>query len=132
MSVHAAIHDDCRDEMEALVRDTRGVESAAVISGDGFEVASVLRAGVSGEKLAAMASSLLALSEAVVSELRMSSCRNVIIESEHGVLVTMRIPVSDRELLMSVLCSNASTLGAVLFAARSTAQSLSLRIPPRA
>ena len=129
MSVHAAIQSDCREEMEALVRDNKGVESAAVISGDGFEVASVLRAGVSGEKLAAMASSLLALSEAVVNELRMSSCRNVIIESEQGVLVTMRIPATNRELLMSVLCNNASSLGAVLFAARACAQSLSLRIP---
>lgn len=121
--------DACREEIEALVGQTRGVESAAVITGDGFEVASVLRTGVAGEKLAAMASSLLALSEAVVQELRMKACRNVIIESDNGSVVTLRIPVPGRELLMSVLCSDAASLGAVLYATRAAAQSLGQRLP---
>jgi uncharacterized protein len=129
MSAHAAIAATCREEIEALVRQTRGVDSAAVISGDGFEVASVLCAGVAGEKLAAMASSLLALSEAVVQELRMRSCRNVIIETDAGSVVTMRIPATQRELLMSVLCSDVASLGAVLFATRAAAQTLGLRLP---
>jgi predicted regulator of Ras-like GTPase activity (Roadblock/LC7/MglB family) len=118
----------CREEVERLVTQTIGVDSAAVVSGDGFEIASMLRHGVAGEKLAAMASSLLALSEAVVRELRMQVCRNVIIESERGSVVTLRVPAARRELLISVLCSDAASLGSVLFAARGAAQALGRRL----
>ena len=123
-----AIGDACREELESLVSQTVGIESASVVSGDGFEIASVLRGDVAGDKLAAMASSLLALSEAVVQELRMKACRNVIIESEKGSVVTLRIPSADRELLITVLCSDAASLGSVLFAARGSARTLGLRL----
>ena len=128
MNAGSGLHALCENEIEALVRQTPGIDSAAVVSGDGFEIAARLKPGVSGEKFAAMASSLLALSEAVVQELRMHQCRNVIIQSDHGAVVTMRIPVGYRELLISVLCNDASSLGAVLFATRATAQSLGMRL----
>ncbi|NUO75363.1 roadblock/LC7 domain-containing protein [Lysobacter sp. 5GHs7-4] len=118
----------CRDMLEVLVSQTLGVDSAAVVTGDGFEVAAVLREGVAGERLAAMVSSLLALSEAVALELRMSGCRNVIVETETGAVVTLRVPVSGHELLMSVLCSDAASLGSVLYAARDTARALGQRL----
>lgn len=124
----AALHADCRDALEGLVSQTAGIDSAAVVTGDGFEVAAVLRAGVSADKLAAMVSSLLALSEAVAGELAMGRCRYVIVETESGSVVTLRIPVPERELLMSVLCGNAATLGGVLFAARDCAHALAARL----
>ena len=122
------LHSPCRDVLEALVTRTLGVDSAAVVTGDGFEVAAVLREGVAGERLAAMVSSLLALSEAVALELGMNGCRNVIVETEAGAVVTLRIPASGRELLMSVLCSDAASLGSVLYAARDTARTLGQRL----
>lgn len=128
MTADDTLRHACREEVEQLVAQTRGIESASVVSGDGFEIASVLRGDVAGDKLAAMASSLLALSEAVVRELRMQVCRNVIIESEQGSVVTLRVPMPQRELLMSVLCSDAASLGSVLFAARGAAQSLGTRL----
>jgi predicted regulator of Ras-like GTPase activity (Roadblock/LC7/MglB family) len=128
MTRDEAIRSACREELESLVSQTVGIESASVVSGDGFEIASVLRGDVAGDKLAAMASSLLALSEAVVQELRMKACRNVIIESEKGSVVTLRIPSADRELLITVLCSDAASLGSVLFAARGSARTLGLRL----
>ena len=122
----------CRQQIETLVQQTLGVVSASVVSGDGFEVASLLRDDISGDKLAAMASSLLALSEAVVQELRMNSCRNIIIESDRGHVVALRIPASEHELLLCVLCNDSASLGAVLFAARSTAQDIGLGLEQRA
>ena len=67
MSAHP-LQAACQDALDALVSQTAGVGSAAVVTSDGFEVASVLHADLSVEKLAAMTSSLLALSEAVASE----------------------------------------------------------------
>lgn len=114
----------CREHLEAMVHDTAGIESAAVVTGDGFELAAVLRHGLSGNKLAAMTSSLLALSEAVVEELKMRGCRNVIIEGESGTVVMIRVPAEGLDLLMSVLCRESAVLGSVLYAARTCASRL--------
>lgn len=114
----------CRQQLEHLVRDTIGIDSAAVVTGDGFELASVLRHDFSGNKLAAMTSSLLALSEAVVDELRMRGCRNVIIEGEGGTVVMIRVPATGIDLLMSVLCREDAVLGSVLYASRACAARL--------
>ena len=52
MSMHTDTNDlraTCRDLLEPLVAQTVGIDSAAVVTSDGFELASVLRAGVSAE-----------------------------------------------------------------------------------
>lgn len=120
----------CQAQIEAMVRDTAGIDSAAVVTGDGFEVAAVLRHDVSGNKLAAMSSSLLALSEAVVEELKMRGCRNVIIEGEAGTVVMIRVPAPGADLLMSVLCRETAVLGSVLYAARDCATRLATLLAP--
>ena len=128
MSGESGLHKVCEDEIEALVRHTPGIDSAAVVSGDGFEIAARLNGDVSGEKFAAMASSLLSLSEAVTQELRMRQCRNVIIQTDIGAVITMRVPVGYRELLISALCNDASSLGTVLLATRECARKLGQRL----
>lgn len=120
----------CREQLDAMVRETAGIESAAVVTGDGFELAAVLRHGVSGNKLAAMTSSLLALSEAVVEELKMRGCRNVIVEGEAGTVVMIRVPAEGNDLLMSVLCRENAVLGSVLYAARGCAVRLGALLAP--
>lgn len=120
----------CHGALETLVSQTPGVDNAAIVTGDGFEVASVMREHVSAEKLAAMVSSLLALSEAVTSEMGMKRCQYVIVDTESGALVTLRIPASSQDLLMCVLCGDGVTLGSVLYAARESARSLARRLLP--
>lgn len=120
----------CHGALETLVSQTPGVDTAAVVTGDGFEVASVLRDKISVEKLAAMVSSLLALSEAVASEMGMKRCQYVIVDTESGALVTLRIPTTSQDLLMCVLCGDGVSLGSVLYAARESARSLARRLLP--
>lgn len=120
----------CHGALETLVSQTPGVDNAAIVTGDGFEVASVMREHVSAEKLAAMVSSLLALSEAVTSEMGMKRCQYVIVDTESGALVTLRIPARSQDLLMCVLCGDGVTLGSVLYAARESARSLARRLLP--
>ena len=121
----------CTATLEQLVSQTPGIETAAIVTGDGFEVASVVRDDVSVEKLAAMVSSLLALSEAVTAELRMSRCRDVIIDTESGAVVTLRVPSHGHDLLMCVRCKQTVSLGTVLFAARDCVQGLARRLLPK-
>lgn len=120
----------CHGALDALVSQTPGVDTAAVVTGDGFEVASVLREQVSVEKLAAMVSSLLALSEAVTSEMGMDRCQYVIIDTESGALVTLRIPTGSQDLLMCALCGDSVSLGSVLYAVRESARALAKRLLP--
>lgn len=118
----------CQSTLDTLVSQTPGVDTAAVVTGDGFEVAAVLRDQISVEKLAAMVSSLLALSEAVTSEMGMKRCQYVIIDTEAGAVLTLRIPAKSKDLLMCVLCGDGVSLGSVLYAARESARSLAQRL----
>ncbi len=129
MSTHP-LHAACHAALDTLVSQTAGIDSAAVVTGDGFEVASVLREDLSVEKLAAMASSLLALSEAVASEMGMQRCQYVIVDTESGSVVTLRIPTRAHELLLCVLCGDGVSLGSVLYATRDSARALARRLLP--
>lgn len=120
----------CHGALETLVSQTPGVDTAAVVTGDGFEVASVLREHVSVEKLAAMVSSLLALSEAVTSEMGLKRCQYVIVDTESGALLTLRVPTRGQDLLMCVLCGDGVSLGSVLYAVRESARALARRLLP--
>jgi uncharacterized protein len=120
----------CQGTLETLVTQTPGVDTAAVVTGDGFEVASVLREHVSVEKLAAMVSSLLALSEAVTSEMGMQRCQYVIVDTESGALLTLRVPTRSQDLLMCALCGDGVSLGSVLYAVRESARALARRLLP--
>ena len=90
----------------------------------------MLRSGLSAEKLAAMSSSQLALSEAMASEMGMQRCQYVIVDTENGAVLTLRIPNRAHDLLMCVLCSDGVSLGSVLYAARDTARALARRLLP--
>ncbi len=120
----------CQGVVETLVSQTPGIDSAAIVTGDGFDVASVLRTGLSAEKLAAMSSSQLALSEAMASEMGMQRCQYVIVDTETGVVLTLRIPTRAHDLLMCVLCGDGVSLGSVLYAARDSARALARRLLP--
>jgi predicted regulator of Ras-like GTPase activity (Roadblock/LC7/MglB family) len=108
-----------------MVAGTTGIHSACLVTGDGFEIASVLRDGVSGERLAAMTSSVHALGAAVVSELQLTDCASVIIDGESGSVVVVRLPANGTEMMLAAICDNKATLGDVFFAAREQAKSIS-------
>lgn len=115
----------CIDALQQLVSGTNGIHSACLVTGDGFEIASVLKDDVSGERLAAMTSSVHALGAAVVNELRLTDCSSVIIDGESGSVVVIRLPSSEAEMMLAAICDKKATLGGVFFAAREHARSIS-------
>ena len=114
----------CVDALEQLIRGTSGVHSACLVTGDGFEIASVLKADVSGERLAAMTSSVHALGAAVVGELKLTDCASVIIDGESGSVVVVRLPSSDTEMILAAVCDKKATIGGIFLAAREQAKYL--------
>ena len=118
----------CREQLRLLLASADGADSAAIVSGDGFDVASQLHDNISPSRIAAMTSSLHALALAASSELAMGANRSVVVESELGTLVVLRVPSAQAELLLSVIARSSSVLGSVLFAARRCVDTIGQRM----
>ena len=98
---------------------------AALLTDDGFDVAR-LPGQTDGAKFASMASSMQALGDAVVRELHSGTNQYIIIASEKGYVVQLRVP--GHHMVLSALFDNDATVGSALSIARSFAQKMSERL----
>ena len=101
---------------------------ATVLTDDGFEVVSVPTHKADG-RLASMASSVQALSEAVARELEIGSAPYVIIASEAGHVIQLRVP--GQELVLAALFDADETLGKALSTSRLAAEKLAAALTSR-
>lgn len=113
---------------DAVLREMRELATslvyAVILTDDGFEVVHVpaARAGdaSSDGRLASMASSIQALSEAVARELGIGESRSVIIDSDNGHVVQLRVP--GQPLVLAALFDDDETLGKALSLSRRSAE----------
>ncbi len=91
----------CRGYLEKLLAQTSSISFACVGTADGRLFVSG-DAGNHAQRLAAMASSMLALSESFAKEALRSQCTHSTIVTHHGVIVTVRIPSRRRSYLLSM------------------------------
>ena len=110
--------------LQEFVDANSEVQLAVLTSGDGFEVAAHPRDLPAAQRLAAMSSSLQALSEAIVREAGLGRARNLIIESDGGTIVVLGIASASSWLSLAVVASGNETLGRLLWASRSCGASL--------
>jgi uncharacterized protein len=94
---------------------------ATLLTDDGFEVVSLPNHRADG-RLASMASSIQALSEAVAGELRIGDSQYVIIAAERGHVIQLRVP--GHQLVLAGLFDDDETLGKALSTSRSAAERL--------
>lgn len=99
----------------------RSLVYATLLTDDGFEVVS-LPAGRDDGRLASMASSIQALSDAVARELRIGASDYVIIASGSGHVIQRRVP--DRPIVLAALFDDEETLGKALSISRLAAEKL--------
>lgn len=96
---------------------------AALLTDDGFEVAS-LSGGVSdGSRMASMSSSVQALSDAVARELRIGLADYVVIASSEGHVIQRRVP--GQPIVLAALFDTYETLGKGLSITRGGAERMS-------
>ena len=107
--------------LQQLLSDCSGSVAALVVTDDGFVVAQVIKREMAVKSLAAITSSLMGLSESMVQETDQKACRNVIIESEEGNIVTLRI---NSTRVLTAIASRSASLGMLLSAAKSCAEEL--------
>jgi uncharacterized protein len=130
LRAHPELAVRCEVYLRRFIATTSGVNAALVVTSDGFEVASVLHSSLSPDKIAAMTSSMLALGEAVLGEANLNNCKNVVIESESGLIIMLSIGDPTKELLLSVITNGHAMLGQVLWAARACCERVRYSVTP--
>lgn len=106
------------EQLEKFGRDTPGITLAVLSSGDGFEVASYRAERATSAKIAAMGSSLQALSEAITREAKLHGARKLIIESDDGSVLSLGIADSKPVLSLVVVADKSASLGHLLWSAK--------------
>lgn len=108
-------------ELARLMETGCGIETAILTTEDGFEVgAQSIKADVDSSKLAAMASSLSAISNMSVSETNLGAeYHSIIIESDYGYIIIMDIALETFPMILNIIADKTAVLGQVLYYARS-------------
>lgn len=113
------LHESALTELLELLPQAHSVVLAQT---DGFEVASAMRRAVPAARLAALASSMLALGEAALRELGMGGHGNVLIEGTDGKLLLLEVPLASQPLVLAVVAGEDAITGSLLWAARQCVQ----------
>lgn len=112
----------------ALLNDfclkTQGVQSATFATFDGVTVASTIHGKTEGDKVSAMSSSISALAAALTREVKHPEPDRVLLESEHGRIVFIKIPAANANIVFTAVTDHNTVLGTLLWNCRSTTERL--------
>jgi predicted regulator of Ras-like GTPase activity (Roadblock/LC7/MglB family) len=107
--------------LDALMEYSQDVQAAALVSLDGFTMASALPDGMQEDRVGAMSAAILGLGERAAAELGRGHLSQVFIEGADGYVLLMA--AGDRAVL-TALASPDAKLGLVLYDMRETAEQI--------
>jgi predicted regulator of Ras-like GTPase activity (Roadblock/LC7/MglB family) len=107
--------------LDRLMEENREIEAAALVSLDGFTMASALPQGMQEDRVGAMSAAILGLGERAATELGRGHLSQVFIEGESGYV--MLIAAGDRAVL-TCLAGTQAKLGLVLYDMREAADGI--------
>jgi len=96
---------------------------AALLTDDGFEIVHLQGSTTNGDRFASISSSIQALGDAVARELRIGSSEYIIIASDLGHVIQLRVDSSD--IVLVALFDTGETLGKALSITRLSARHMS-------
>lgn len=102
----------CRSILDTLAARCDGLLWASVSTKDGIEVASI--GGAANEKLSVMTGTMHALADGIVAEAALGSCRNVMLEAEHGRVVILSVQGGASDLVLAGMARPETSLGMLL------------------
>ncbi len=105
--------------LDALMAESQDVQAAALVSMDGFTMASALPVDMQEDRVGAMSAAILGLGERAAAELGRGSLSQVFIEGEYGYVLL--IAAGDRAVLTALAHTDAK-LGLVLYDMQETAE----------
>ena len=107
--------------LDRLMRDSVDVEAAALVSLDGFMIASALPENMQEDRVGAMSAAILALGERAAVELGRGRLRQVFIEGESGYVLLV---AAGSRAVLTVLARKEAKLGLVLYDMRNAADTI--------
>ena len=107
--------------LDELMVDSPDIQAAALVSMDGFTMASALPQGMQEDRVGAMSAAILGLGERAAAELGRGHLTQVFIEGDDGYVVL--IAAGDRAVL-TTLAHKEAKLGLVLYDMKATAGSI--------
>lgn len=100
--------------LKELVNTTGGIDAVIIASTDGFTVDKVFKQDYDSGKLAAVASSILSLVQALTREARLTGCRSVILDSVDGKIMISSVPNENQPMIAMVLTKSDTLLAQVM------------------
>ena len=110
-------------EAQDLLDQVEGVNTVVVATVDGFDVAAALRTGEAA-RVAAMASSISAISAVVSQEASLGRNKSVTIDTEAGFAVVHSVYREDAELVIIAIANSGALLGQVNYRVAQFARAL--------
>ncbi len=104
--------------LNTLMQENHDVEAAALVSLDGFTMASALPEGMQEDRVGAMSAAILGLGERAAAELGRGKLSQVFIEGEHGYVLLM---AAGERAVLTCLADHRAKLGLVIFDMRRAA-----------
>lgn len=117
----AAQQSRLQDSLKQLLEKTQDIDAAAVVSMDGFVMASMLPAGYEEDRLGAMSAALLSLGERTASELGRGELAQVFVEGTQGYVFLL---AAGEDAVLSAIVRRGSKLGLVLYDIRNAAKNI--------
>lgn len=114
----------CAERLAALKGGTAGLVSATVATTDGLAVASTLADRHEVDRLAAMSGSIAALAAAMTREAQHGEPERVILESNCGHIVSMKVPAAAPGLVITLVSDDSAVLGQLLWRCRAAADDI--------
>lgn len=100
---------------QKILSEVTGVTAVVVATVDGFDVASAIRGNTNASRIAALASSIAAISTVVSDETELGLSKSVIIDTESGFAVVYSVRRADAELVINVIANSSAILGQVAY-----------------
>lgn len=110
-----------REALKELLDKTQDIDAAAVVSMDGFVMASILPPSYEEDRLGAMSAALLSLGERTAHELGRGELAQVFVEGTQGYVFLL---AAGEEAVLSAIVRRGSKLGLVLYDIRNAAKNI--------
>jgi uncharacterized protein len=104
--------------LEAFAKANTAVLLTVLTTSDGFEVAAHPADSATAARIAAMSSSIQALSEALAREAGLSANRSLILETDTGTVMVVGLAETSPRMSLAVVATGGELLGKLLWATR--------------
>jgi uncharacterized protein len=108
----------CERALASAWAGANHLRTMAVVTSDGFEVAASHLSGTAERRLAAIASSLHAVSQAAVRETRLGAHETVLVSAADGILAVTAFEIAGQPLLLVQVGGSSATAGALYVRAK--------------